>query len=417
MTESADRTLLRDLRWALNRLYDPAGLRSSRLADRLGIGPGAGRVVALRRILTQGIEALKPDKATPPEANAWRIYRVLVQRFVEQSPQPQVAMDMALGIRQYRRVEAQAISVLADYLRAHYDLQHDVAGPAALSTRQDASLAEAGSPSREQELAWLAESLPSESVDAAEVVQAALEIARPLARAAGVRLECELPPDLPRLAGQPVTLRQALLMLLTAAVRSVPGGHVQIRAVAQRWEIALDIGSVRRQGVAVPQTLEDKESLEMARQLAGLLGGTLVVGHGDGDRKPFVARLSLPAVEQLPVLVVDDNVDTLQLLQRYLSGTRYRFIGVRDPEQALALVEEISPQIIVLDVMLPQIDGWELLGRLREHPRTCAVPIIVCTILPQEQLALSLGAAGFVRKPVSRSEFLAALRLHLDAGP
>jgi len=62
-----------------------------------------------------------------------------------------------------------------------------------------------------------------------------------------------------------------------------------------------------------------------------------------------------------------------------------------------------------LDVMLPGIDGWELLGQLREHPQTSCIPVVVCTILPQEPLALALGAAAFLRKPVSREALLSAL--------
>jgi CheY-like chemotaxis protein len=75
----------------------------------------------------------------------------------------------------------------------------------------------------------------------------------------------------------------------------------------------------------------------------------------------------------------------------------------------VALAEQCEARIILLDVMLPGIDGWELLGRLREHPTTQGTPIIVCTILPHEQLALTLGAAQFLRKPVSRSTLLRAL--------
>jgi CheY-like chemotaxis protein len=67
-----------------------------------------------------------------------------------------------------------------------------------------------------------------------------------------------------------------------------------------------------------------------------------------------------------------------------------------------------------MDVMLPGMDDWDLLGRLRAHPRMHATPIIACTILPQEKLALALGAAGFLRKPISRETFLAALDRQMD---
>jgi CheY-like chemotaxis protein len=97
------------------------------------------------------------------------------------------------------------------------------------------------------------------------------------------------------------------------------------------------------------------------------------------------------------------------LMHRYLEGTRYRFVGVRDPEQALTQAQALSPHLILLDVMLPGVDGWEVLGRLRENPVFRSIPVIVSTILPQEQLALTLGAAAFLRKPASRETLLRTL--------
>jgi CheY-like chemotaxis protein len=117
----------------------------------------------------------------------------------------------------------------------------------------------------------------------------------------------------------------------------------------------------------------------------------------------------LPVAERTPVLVIDDNADTLRLLERYLANSRYRCVGLSDPQDVFLMVGRSRPGIIVLDVMLPGIDGWELLGRLREHPETQDVPVVVCTILSQEQLARTLGATDFLRKPITRDAFLATL--------
>ena len=62
-----------------------------------------------------------------------------------------------------------------------------------------------------------------------------------------------------------------------------------------------------------------------------------------------------------------------------------------------------------MDVMMPVIDGWELMGHLRQHPATSSVPIVVCTILAEEDLALSLGASDFIRKPFGREALLRVL--------
>jgi CheY-like chemotaxis protein len=215
--------------------------------------------------------------------------------------------------------------------------------------------------------------------------------------------------NLPRLAVQPTTTRQTLLSMISAAIRSVPGGDIRIEAQVRDWHVHITVNPVKHQDAPSPAYQGDADSLQMAQRLARLSGGSLQIMAGDGDERPFSAELVLPVLGQVPVLAIDDNTDTLQLLRRYLSGTRYRFVAVRDPNEALTVAGEAAAQIIVLDVMLPGVDGWELLGRLREHPKTRDVPIIVCTILPEEELALTLGAASFIRKPVSRGAFLWAL--------
>ncbi len=64
---------------------------------------------------------------------------------------------------------------------------------------------------------------------------------------------------------------------------------------------------------------------------------------------------------------------------------------------------------------MPNMDGWEVLGRLLRHPTTAHIPVIICSIVPQNELATSLGAAGFIRKPVSQDALLAVLERHSQA--
>ena len=73
------------------------------------------------------------------------------------------------------------------------------------------------------------------------------------------------------------------------------------------------------------------------------------------------------------------------------------------------------PLIIVLDVMMPGVDGWEVLGNLRQNPVTSSIPIVVCTILPQVEMARLLGASAFLSKPVTRHAFLAVLTQQTEA--
>jgi CheY-like chemotaxis protein len=396
-----------ELRRALQHIYDPAELGKSALILLLGLEGAANPALALQQKLLQAIESLKPGATVPPQAPAWRVYHILNQRYAGQFAQRDIATNLALSMRQLRRLHLPALQALADLLWARHGLAHK-----ALSQPDGAPPMPAGLDvlTREQELEWLKRSLPSEAVDVAALIQAVLAVARPLIEALRVHVACAVPDGLPRLAAQPTTVRHALLNILSVAVCYAQDGTIEIRAEARPGQVCVHLHPTSREKAAPPPLAgKHVENLNMARQLAGLCGGSLELAPGQAGREAFVARLLLPAVEQVTVLAIDDNADALRLLEHYLTGTRYHFVGVRDPREAVLAAEEAAPQIIVLDLMLPGVDGWELLGRLREHPRTRQVPVVVCSILPQEDLALALGAAALIRKPVSRAAFLSAL--------
>jgi CheY-like chemotaxis protein len=110
------------------------------------------------------------------------------------------------------------------------------------------------------------------------------------------------------------------------------------------------------------------------------------------------------------VLVVDDNQGLVELLDRYLTGHACQVLAASSGQEGLRLARQVLPDAIVLDVMMPEMDGWELLQRLRAHELTAATPIIVCSVFDDPELAYSLGASLFLAKPVKRAEILAALR-------
>ena len=411
---SAKESFVRELCKTLAHLYDPGVLRHSPLVQLFGINQQASAMSALQHIFTKAIEALKPDESVPVGANAWRLYHILYYRYVEQFTQREVATDLSLSVRQLRRQEKVAVQVLADYLWTGYDLGRRARALDSSSETGDrvgsrSSSANMVTPSREEELAWLEKTVPSEAADLQELFQATLETVRPLVQTLNVAVACNVPDNLPAVTLQTTTMRQALLHIITTAAHYIPGGRVDLSATVLPPQAGVQIQVIARRTVSGAVDKEKGESLEIARKLVQLSGGSFEVTVDTRTETPFSASIILPTPEQVTVLVVDDNADTLKLLQRYLSGTRYRFLGATDPQAALVLAQKSPPDIIVMDVMLPEIDGWELLGRLREHPNTCHVPVVVCTILPQEQLALTLGAAEFIRKPVTRKLLLATL--------
>ena len=417
MTNSLSRNSFEnELHTALTHLYDPAALRNSLLVRLFGLDSQEEAGTALRRLLVETIESLKPGEEVPPQSNAWRYYQILFNRYTEQFTQKEVANDLGLSTRQLRRQEKLALQVLADTLWIHYNLEQDQAesSPRQVQAGEANTAPEMLTPGREAELAWSQTAFPNEAVEVEALVQSALKTARPMIRSSKLHTEYTATEALPRLAVQLVPTRQALLNILTTALDWLPEGQLTISAENQPQEGHIHVSIAGSGSVSAPPPEIGGERLKVARQLVEFSDGQLEVISDGGADHVFILRLKLPTEKQITVLAIDDNPDTLQLLQRYTAGTRYRLVGESDPRQALALAAEALPDIIVLDVMLLDVDGWELLGRFRAHPKLGDRPVIVCTILPQKQLALSLGAAGFLSKPLSRQDLLSALDAQAD---
>jgi len=395
---------LKHLRDALNHLYDPDRLRRNPLGKVFGVADRFNTPSSLQRILTGAIESLKPEVDEPLQSPARRIHELLFYRYVQQFSQQEVADQLGISTRHLRREQSAALEALACHLWEQFHPEEKLREGADVEGNDQNDEA---SPTVSEELAWLENAPPEEkSTTLEQTLPEVLRLVQPLAVQRGVDLEVIPADTLPTLAVNPVALRQILLNLLGAAIHRASGGRVCISAKPLSWEVEIEVECTGGPPSHQRPPGDEKTNLDMVHRLTKLCEGRLTL---PADEEGFGATLVLPALEQLPVLVIDDNVDTLQLLQRYASGTRYRLIGTQDPEQALSLAKTHSPEIVLLDVMMPHIDGWEILGRLRQHPLTSHIPIIVCTILPQEDLALSLGARSFLHKPVKRQEFLDAL--------
>jgi CheY-like chemotaxis protein len=390
---------LRFLRDALNHLRDPNYLRQSPLSALFGIANQPDTPTALRGILIEAIESLRPEDSEPAQSPAWRLHESLFYRYVQYSSQREIADQLGISPRQLRREQHTALEALTYRLWEQFNLD---ANPVEAQATESVP----ASNTVYEDLAWLKNAPPEAPTDLDQELPAVLELARSLADRYEVELSVVQEDAVPQLATNPIAFRQTLLTLLGVAIPRAPCNQVRIMTRVLPGEVEIAIRCETPPIGAQLIEKDDDASLHMARRLAELCQGSLTISTAD---KAFGVTLSLPVLGQLPVLAIDDNAGTLNLLQRYVAGTRYRLIGVRDPEKAVSLAQQAFPQIIVLDVMMPHVDGWEVMGRLRQHPSTSHIPVVVCTILPEEELAFSLGASDFVRKPIMRKAFLAAL--------
>jgi CheY-like chemotaxis protein len=137
------------------------------------------------------------------------------------------------------------------------------------------------------------------------------------------------------------------------------------------------------------------------------LGGSLVYA-AELTVPQFAVTLDL-ALHQYTLLVIDDNPDAIDLFRRYLVGRPYEIVAAPESVTAIQIARESNPDVIILDVMLPGQDGLEVLQNLKNHPATSQIPVLVCSVLDTQDLALSLRADGYLRKPPGQAEFLNVL--------
>lgn len=397
----------KQLRSALNHLYDPDYLRNSPLRT---LFQKTGQPVApllLQRILIDTIEALHPGLEKPVKSQSWHTYNILLYRYIQQLNQDEVAAQLGISSRQLAREQAVALEVLAYRLWEQFKLSE--IGKDTEPTFQAYRPVEekAGTPVsvRGDDLDWVEGSLQGQPTSVPDAFVTVQELLAPLVSRHAVDLIIKCSCDLPAVTIHPVALRQTLLSLMSVAIHIAEEGRALAQAAVSPQGLEISITS-RGEKKSRQVDESDQSSLELAGRLVALSHGSLSLSTADGT---FTGIMTLPIFQPFIILVIDDNPDILDLLLRYTIGTRYSLLGTQNPNEIINLVEKHSPRAIVLDVMMPEIDGWQVLGRLRRHPLTSAIPIVVCTIIAQEELAFALGASGYVRKPVMREAFLSAL--------
>jgi CheY-like chemotaxis protein len=130
-----------------------------------------------------------------------------------------------------------------------------------------------------------------------------------------------------------------------------------------------------------------------------------------------VPGVNLPGPgEERTVLVVDDDPNALELLERTLQDAGVRVAKATDGETALELARTLRPSAITLDVIMPGMGGWEVLGELKRDPKTRDIPVIIVTMTDDRDMGYALGATEFLTKPIDRGQLVELLERHARMG-
>jgi CheY-like chemotaxis protein len=384
-------TSIEQLTDAYEHLYDIAHLRGHGVGDALAIytDPGKDRAWQIHRALIKLIDELNPGGRAPAMSREWRKHKLMCMRYVD-GLTPQVVADaLAISRRQYYRVHDEAMSTLARML-----------------TTTHGNVATLPEPQRAD--VWRAEmerhAHTSRRASLHDVLDSALALLNERLSQRGVQVSTTIPAALPLLRAEDKLFRQLLLSVLDFLAERSRNAILDVSACAGGdWvETLLCVTPSLQYDTKMASAFDDLAALNGAQVLIQVENGLL---QGIGIRQPVLAPL-----QSQVVLCVDDNDDTLELYRRYLEPQQYLVVGAHNSAEVFETLLDVQPDAIFLDLMLPEQDGWDILQLLKNEPDARDIPVFICSVLRQKELALSLGATGFIEKPFTQAALLVALQ-------
>jgi len=238
-----------------------------------------------------------------------------------------------------------------------------------------------------------------------------------------------------------VKIRQVLINLLSNAAKFTEAGEISLQARRTVREAGdRMVFTVRDTGLGMTEdqvarlfqrfTQADVSTtrrfggtglgLAITKAFTDMLGGEISISSVPGEGSVFevtfpvdatsraaevsAGSISLgpsPALGEDLVLVIDDDLSTRDLLSRFLSREGFAVQTAEDGRSGLALAEKLKPRVILLDVTMPRMDGWTVLRSLKENPHLAAIPVVMCTVIDEQNLGFSLGASDYILKPVN----------------
>ena len=302
-----------------------------------------------------------------------------------------------------------------------------------------------------------------EDFDVHAMVKDVTSTIQPLIDKNANELAVNCPPQIGIMHADLTKVRQALFNLLSNAAKFTEKGTItlSVEEKTEQGRSALyfsvkdtGIGMTREQLGRLFQAFSQAEAstsrkyggtglgLVISKRFSQMMGGDIDVASQYGSGTTFTVRLprrvgrgDVPgeaasglseeptAVEEGPaglILVIDDDEDTRDLMGRFLGKEGYRVETANGGEVGIEMAASLKPDVITLDVMMPEMDGWTVLSRLKADPDLQSIPVIMLTMVNDQNLGFTLGASDFLTKPIDRDSLikvLAKYRKDADSQP
>jgi signal transduction histidine kinase/CheY-like chemotaxis protein len=299
-----------------------------------------------------------------------------------------------------------------------------------------------------------------ESFDVASMIQVVVSTIAPLIEKNANRLEACCAPGLGSMRADLTKVRQALFNLLSNASKFTSEGTITL-AVTREWAEGIawisfrvedtGIGMSPEQMGRLFQAFSQAEAstskkyggtglgLVLSRRFCQMMGGDIAVESTLGIGSSFTLRLPAEVVEpkltpapqaetrpagvlappegQPTALVIDDDPTVHDLMQRLLDKQGFHMVAAASGEEGLRLAKDLRPAVITLDVLMPGLDGWAVLAKLKADPELAPIPVIMATILDDRNRGFALGASEYLTKPVERERLVGVLQKYRCSDP
>ena len=243
-----------------------------------------------------------------------------------------------------------------------------------------------------------------------------------------------------RIHADPRRFRQIMTNLLSNAIKFTPdGGRIYLAARRVGGDIAISVADTgpgiapddltrvfeefQQAGDANAPTAGTGLGLALTRRLVQAHAGRIELASELGHGTKFTVYLpaadaSIPSAENpdtgpcAGVLIIEDNAPTARLLATYLQNAGYRVHVASTGEQGLAVARSCDPEVILLDVQLPGMDGWQVLAEFKNDHRLRHIPVVIISAFDHRDIGVALGAVDYMVKPIDRRMLLSWLAGH-----
>lgn len=384
----------------LNHLSDPAYLENHNLINIFYHGEETSlstRVQALRTTIQESIDILKPPDLTPDNAPEWRCYKILTYRYFQFKDWYLIEEELGLSQRQVHRDLKKGLDALTSILWENYTSQKAPAG------RDGGDQAE-GVETYDAEL--IKEELKNWEIsydltNLAQLLEQALQLCKTLGKTeVHDRVDMsEVDPNLNVMVDQVLT-KQGLYKIFSMIGASPEDLAVQLRTRKLNdffYEIAFNFNTLKL------KTLEYWNIAQLFFTIQSLRH-TIVADEGT-----TTISVILPVKKQISCLVIDDVASVHRLIERMLGSYGIQVFGADNYTTAINLIQLAKPDFILLDILMPKMDGWQMIKNIKTDHETRDIPVIICSVLYEPELSRAVNAAAYIRKPINRLELIQTL--------